>query len=439
MLHRSFAALSLVVAVVASALSGCSSSAEDERTLTYWASNQGESAEQDIEILSEELSKFTARTGIEVDLEVVSWPDLLNRILGAATSGVGPDVVNLGNTWAASLQATGAFVPFDEAAMRRLGGKDRFLETSMTSAGMPGRVPASVPLYGLSYGVFYNKKMFREAGITRLPRTWEEFVDTAKRLSDPDNGRWGLTLPGSSYTENAHFAFMFGKQHGADFIDRNGTATFTSPGAVTAVQRYVDLMSEHGVVHGDDAEKSDSQASASSFTSDRAAMLIAQNSIIPTFRANGMDDSEWGVLPMPLPDPLPPGGSPVRSHVAGSNVAIYRDSEHRAEAMELVRFLTSAEEQRILNTKYGTLPVVKDAYDTPVFRTPKNRVFSDVLARSSAPVPMIPNESHFETTVGAAVRDLFAEAATGHQVRRSDVRDALAHAEQKMRGSGGRN
>ena len=56
---------------------------------------------------------FEQKTGIHVKVEVVPWSDLLNRLLAAATSGRGPDVVNIGNTWSASLQATNALIAFD--------------------------------------------------------------------------------------------------------------------------------------------------------------------------------------------------------------------------------------------------------------------------------------------------------------------------------------
>ncbi|KAA5825258.1 extracellular solute-binding protein [Saccharopolyspora hirsuta] len=417
-------------------LTGCAPPAEDSHRITYWASNQGKSSEQDLRILGEELAKFTERTGIEVDVEVIGWSDLLNRILGAATSGVAPDVVNLGNTWAASLQATGAFVPFDDRLLERFGGRDRFLDSSMSSTGMPGQPPSSLPLYGLSYGLFYDKARFAEAGIDP-PRDWQEFLAAAKRLTDPARDRWGLTIAGASYTENAHFAFMFGRQQGTHLIDEHGNATFTSPEAVAAVQQYIDLMGAEGVVSPDDAEEGSSSGAASDFTNGKAAMLIAQNSVIPTLQENGMPDDAYGVVPLPVPDPLPPGGRAVRSHVAGSNVAVFADSPRREQALELVEFLTSAEEQAILNDKYGTLPVVEDAYDHPAFQTPKNQVFREVLATGSETVPMIPNEAHFETTVGAAMRDLFAEVATGRRVGAAEVREALSDAEQKMRGSGG--
>src|SRR5947209_4881668 len=111
---------------------GCGKSANDSGsagggTLTYWASNQGTSLDNDKAVLRPELDKFKAQTGITVNLEVVGWSDLLNRILAATTSGQGPDVLNIGNTWSASLQATGALLPFDDATMNAIGGKDRFL------------------------------------------------------------------------------------------------------------------------------------------------------------------------------------------------------------------------------------------------------------------------------------------------------------------------
>lgn len=435
MIKRSLAAMTAIAALLAGMLTGCATSAEDANTITYWASNQGKSPEQDMAILKPRLAQFTRETGIKVNVEVIGWSELLNRILGAATSGVGPDVVNLGNTWAASLQATGAFVPFDDETMRQLGGRDRFLESSMSSTGMAGEVPTSVPLYGLAYGVFYNKQLFAEAGV-RPPKTWQEFIQVAQKLTDPEHGRWGLTLPGASYTENSHFAFMFSRWEGTHLIGANGP-DFASPEAVTAVKRYLDLMAKHRVASPSNAEVGESSEAASEFTNGHAAMLIAQNSVIPTLRENGMSDEQWGVFRLPAPRPLPAGAQPVATHVAGSNIAVFADSPKRDKAMRLVRFLTSEKVQAELNEKYGTLPVVKDAYDAPAFHTPKNEVFTEVLTDYSEPAPMIPTEAHFETTVGAAMRDLFARIATGREVTEADIRAALTDAEQKMRGTGG--
>lgn len=118
----------------------------DPGTLTYWASNQGTDLAADKEVLGPELAKFEKQTGIKVELEVVPWSDLLNRILAATTSGQGPDVLNIGNTWSASLQATGGLLPFDDKAMAEIGGADRFVPAALASAGAEGKPPAAVPI-----------------------------------------------------------------------------------------------------------------------------------------------------------------------------------------------------------------------------------------------------------------------------------------------------
>src|SRR5690349_11510201 len=146
-------AMVAAVALAAASLTACGDSKDSSsgtggtKTLTYWASNQGPSLEADKTILQPELDKFEKQTGIKVNVEVVPWSDLLNRLLAAATSGKGPDVVNIGNTWSASLQATGAFLQFDDSTINAVGGKDRFVPAALAAAGAEGKPPTAVPLY----------------------------------------------------------------------------------------------------------------------------------------------------------------------------------------------------------------------------------------------------------------------------------------------------
>lgn len=404
------------------------------QTLTYWASNQGTSLDNDVEILTPELQKFEEQTGVHVDLEVIPWDSLLNRILSATTSGQAPDVLNIGNTWSASLQATGAFMPFDDEAFEAIGGQDKFLETSLSSTGAEGETPTSVPLYGLAYALFYNKQMFADAGL-EPPTTWDELVSDAQQLTDPAADRWGMTIAGSSYTESAHFAFIFGKQNGADFIDDEGNANFTTPEAVAAIKQYTDLMATDKVVNPSDAQNATTNEAVADFTNGNAAMIMAQNNVEASFASNGMTPDQYGVVPIPILDPLPEGGEAVNSHVAGINMSIFSDGNTDA-ALDFVEFMTSPEEQVILNDKFGSLPVVEEAWDAPEFQDPNLAVYNDVLANTAAALPMIPNESQFETTVGSAVNDLIASAATGQPVTEQEIEAALDNAQQQMAAGG---
>src|ERR1044071_1978396 len=192
-------AATLSLALAASACGGGSStgggSNDSPKTLTYWASNQGASIEVDKKVLQPELDKFEKQTGIKVKLEVVPWSDLLNRILTATTSGQGPDVLNIGNTWSASLQATGALLPWDAGNFAKIGGRDRFVDSALGSTGAAGTDPSAGPLYSMAYALYYNKKMFAEAGIDQPPATWAELAADGKKLSK--DGKWGLGAEGS--------------------------------------------------------------------------------------------------------------------------------------------------------------------------------------------------------------------------------------------------
>lgn len=399
-------------------------------TLTYWASNQAPSLSGDYRVLQPELAKFQQQTGIKVNVEVIPWQSLLNRILSAATSGQGPDVINIGNTWAASLQATGAFLPFDSAALQQIGGQSQFLATSFAATGAAGKTPTSIPLYGL----FYNKKMFADAGITSPPANWAEFVADAKKLTH--GNQWGLSI-NSGYTENSHFAFILGQQQGNDLFDSSGKPQFSNSKEVAAVKQYIDFMAVDKIVNPTDASFTNDTAPVDSFANGKAAMLMSQMNAMATIQQDGMTADQYGVAPIPFPDPMPAGGKRVNSHVGGINISVFGNTQNRTGALKFVQFMTSATEQQILNKAFGTLPVTSAAYqNNPDYATPIVKAFQQVLAETSAPLPEVAQESNFETTVGNAMKAMWADAASGKPITDQYVQAKLAAAEQQVNTSG---
>lgn len=424
-------------AVVAAGLAGCGGGGGDSspKTLTYWASNQGRSLQQDQQVLGPELKKFEQQTGIHVKLEVIAWPDLLNRILAATSSGQGPDVLNVGNTWSASLQATGAFQQFDDATMNKIGGKGKFIPSTLTSTGAAGKAPGFVPLYGLAYGLFYNKKLFAAAHIAAAPQSWQELVADAKKLTIPAKKQYGVGMEGASYTEGSHFAFMFGAQNGAKLF-QGGNPGFDSPQEVAGVKQYVDLLATDHVVDPSDAEYVNDSQILKDFVNGKFGMMMIQSNATAGLSENGMKPDEYGVVPMPPPEPLPPGGRDVRSHVAGINIGVFKNTKNKAGALEFVKFMTSPAEQKILNGVFGSLPVVPDAYNDPRFQTPAVKTFQQVLAQYAETLPMIPQEAQFETLVGNTVKQLIADAAAGKPVTDQTIKAQLSAANKKMQAGG---
>jgi multiple sugar transport system substrate-binding protein len=419
------------LAACSSSSSSSSSGSSAQTTITYWASNQGTSLQDDQQVLTPQIAKFTKQTGIKVKFQVIPWTTLLNQITAATVSGKGPDVLNIGNTWSASLQATGAFLPFTTSVMNQIGGSSRFLAGSLSATGAPGKPPAAVPLYSLAYGLYYNKAEFAAAGISGPPATWTQFVADAKKLTK--NGHYGLTLEAGQIPENIHLAFELSQQQGGSFYNSAGKPTFDTPQNVAAVKQMIDFMQTDKIASPSDAQYSKGTEALNDYATGKAAMVFWQ-AASGSLAKLGMKASDIGVAPLPLPSPMPAGGKHITSMVAGINMAIFKDSKNLPAAEKFVKFMTSTPEQESLNSTYGSLPTVQAAYSDPAFHTPAVTTFRNILSTSAAPMPAVASESQFETAVGTAIIHLYASAATGKTVTTAMIGQALSQAQQQLGG-----
>ena len=164
-------------------------------------------------------------------------------------------------------------------------------------------------------------------------------------------------------------------------------------------------------------------------------MVLWQNNAAATLKSLGMSQDDYGVGPMPIPDPMPPGGRPTQSHVAGINLSIFDNTKNKDASLQLVNFLTSKDEQVILNKAFQSLPVINEAYNDPAFQTPFIQNFKDVLAKHSEPMPLIAKEGEMETIIGGTIKQLLAKAATTG-VSDADIKSALTAANSQMAAAG---
>lgn len=438
-----FLAASGAAAALVVALAGCAGSSGDDAadsggdgfegtTLTYWASNQGSSLENDAEILQPVLDEFEEQTGITVELEVVPWSDLTNNTLAAAVSGQGPDVLNIGNTNAVTFQSTGAFLPFDDEAFDKIGGRDRFIPAALATGGAEGQDPTSIPLYSQVYGLYYNKQLFADAGL-EPPTTWEELVESAQALTDPTADVWGVVYPGGTVNASMHIGYILGQQNDGSPFDAEGNPQFTEPGVVAGVEQYLNLLTEYHVINPSAAQYSEGPLAAGDFAQGKAAMLFAQTSSGNVLRQSGMEPDAYGVVPIPAPK----GGEEISSFVAGTNISIFKNTEHKDAALEFVKYMTSDDVQETLNAAYTSLPTVTGVPAAAFADYPDLlETWTAILEDRSVPMALVPTVQAYQANFGGAVVGLFAQGATGAPVTTADIEAALKAAQDKMGATG---
>ena len=150
-------------------------------------------------------------------------------------------------------------------------------------------------------------------------------------------------------------------------------------------------------------------------------------------KADGMAAGAYGVAPVPVESGTPSSSNP-NSMVAGINMAVFKDSKNQAAALKFVKFMTSQSESVKLNGEYGSIPPISSALTASPAANQEQTVLRNVLSSSAVAMPQVAKESQFETVVGTAVKNLFADAASGKPVSAATVKAQLSSAQQQMNG-----
>jgi multiple sugar transport system substrate-binding protein len=434
-----------IVTTVALALAGCGGQPASHatggksyagQTLTYWATIQGTGPAETKKVLTAEFAKFTQETGAKVNVEVIPWTTLQTQVLNAVTSNTGADVMEIGNTQAPSLAASGGFLEFTPAVFNQIGGESKFVKTSLAETGLEGKTPISVPVYAGVYALAYNKADFAAAGISSPPTSWSDLMADGRKLTG--NGRYGLAIDGSDPTDAAHWAFMLGQQAGNPLYTNSGKPDFATMKMAKALQNYIDLFASDGIVNPANAQKG--HQPLSEFANNKAAMMIGQG-IATSLTQLGMKSSDFGISGFPVMSPLPEGGKAIESHIAGINLAVRASTSHMAASLALVKFLTSTNEQATINQTYGSLPVVTAAYKLPAFQDSTTKAYLDILASHAAAMPKVPSEAQMEPLLGGAITTLIGQtASSGKTPTDQQILSALQNAQnQLITSTGGSN
>ncbi|GAB4534877.1 MAG: ABC transporter substrate-binding protein [Anaerolineae bacterium] len=149
-----------------------------------------------------------------------------------------------------------------------------------------------IPLDSHMFGLWYNKDIFREAGLDPEdpPQTMEEFVAAADAIKEA--GYYAFHPAEDALPRKLRRAwFVFYWQQGGQLFDEDYTqATFNNEQGLKALEFLVSIVQERGWNDpGTDGFKQ--------FTAGELGMLVAGNWMYWTARESGVD---YGMAPMPV-------------------------------------------------------------------------------------------------------------------------------------------
>lgn len=348
-------ALAATLALAATACGGDeetaakSGSGELTGTVTWWDTSTVGSEDKVFKKLAED---FEAKhKGVDVKYVNVPFGEAQNKFKNAAGSGSGaPDVIRSEVAWTPEFADLGYLAPLDGTTA--LKDEKDFVPQAAASTKYDGKTYA-VPQVIDSLGIFYNKKLFKDAGV-EVPRTINELKTVSKTIKDK-TGKTGMYLRG----DDAYWFLSFLYGEGGDLVDAKGkTVTVDSPAGVKAMEVVKDLV-DSGAAKTDATDGWENMQAA--FKDGDVAMMIngpwaiADTYAGPQFK----DKTNLGVAPVPA------GSAGQGAPQGGHNLAVYAGSKNLDASYAFVEYMTSAESQAKITTELNLLPTRTSVYSQP--------------------------------------------------------------------------
>ncbi len=248
--------------------------------------------------------------------------------------------------------------PLDEFVKRDQVDLSDFHPDGMKGCMWDGKLCA-LPLDLWPHVLFYNKTLFKAAGIPSLTTDWndaawttDKYLELAKALTK----REGDTV--TQFGSDVYFNYWAaGWIFGGDFLPPETYETGrvkafvgdTDPRVAAAVQWAADLILKEKVAPSP-AQTQQLQAGAPAlFMSGKVAMSVGNIGSLSNFAK--IDQFEWGVAPVPNP----PGGAKRHLHVWIDFWSMIKGVKNLEGAWQLMKFMISPEAQQIYPISYGPL------------------------------------------------------------------------------------
>ncbi len=350
----------------------------DERvTISFWNALTFGQPKEAVQTLVKDFNKMQDEIYVE-KLDVAGW--LMNQKVLTATAGkVPPDVVLFDRFQAPTFAERRAFQPFDPYLEKYPIKSDDFFPTCWNEGVYKGKIYC-LPFNTDVRVLFYNKALFREAGIDpdRPPRTWKELREFSRILTKHDEDG-NLTRVGFVPIFGNTWFYLYGWQKGGQFMTPDGErATVNTPEMIEAMEWIVDFCDEYGMTDlevfrsgfGGATEKHE-------FLEGKEAMVGEEGFLLSLIKRYN-PDLDFDVAPLPWPE-----DGEHATWSGGFGFILPEGCEHPDEAMRFIHYMLETEVQIKFGKISEQIPANRHAAHNDYFmNNPNWRVFIEEMQYS---------------------------------------------------------
>lgn len=323
---------------------------------------------EDVDAQQATVDKFNAEhDDIEVTLEAYGG-EFDTKISAGMGSNDMPDVMYMWNypAYAGGLEPLDSYIEGE-------GGdyKDNFYDTLWNYNSYDGST-YGIPIGFTTHALFYNKDIFKEAGIAEPTNdwTWDDVKKAAKTITEKCDGKKGFSF---QMKPDPYDYEMYLWSNGTAYVNEDGEleGNLNSDEAKEVFAMFQEMEKDEYAVA---TEKSGTDE----FRSGNTAMYVYGSWSINTLKEDGVN---FGVVNIPSFDK-----QPSVSILSSSGISMSKDSKNKEAAWEFIKFWTSEEMNK---ERIGMeLPVLYSVVESEgIMEQPEYAPFYTMLEQSSEYTP----------------------------------------------------
>jgi multiple sugar transport system substrate-binding protein len=286
----------------------------------------------------------------------------------------------------------------------------------------------ALPMLADVYGLYYNKALFKQAGITSPPKTMSELTADAKKLTQK-NADGSLKVvgfdPAQGFYENApaHYGPLFG----AKWVDDQGKSALAAGGWDEFLKWSKDLIDFYGYneLTRWQSGAGDEFSPQNAFERGKMAMAI-DGEFRTAFIKAEHPNLDYGTAPMPVADSHPELYG--AGYVTGNILGIPKSAKNKEAAWELTKWLATDEHaEAMLSNGLRNVPTTNDSLkSSELTPDPKFKPFLDIYANPGTATTPI-------TAAGSANQELFQTFVVKYQSgKETDLAGGLANMDKQI-------
>jgi multiple sugar transport system substrate-binding protein len=286
----------------------------------------------------------------------------------------------------------------------------------------------ALPMLADTYGLYYNKALLKQAGITAPPKTMSELTADAKKLTqkNPDGTFKVVGFdPMQGFYENApaHYGPLFG----AKWVDDQGKSALAAGGWDNFLTWSKDLIDFYGYDNLTrwQAGAGDEFSPQNAFERGKMAMAI-DGEWRTAFIKSEHPNLDYGTAPMPVDDAHPELYG--AGYVTGNILGIPRNAKNKDAAWELTKWLATDEHaEATLSNGLRNVPTTNDSLkSTELKPDPQFKPFLSIYANPNTATTPI-------TAAGSANQELFQTFVVKYQSgKATDLQGGLANMDKQI-------